>query len=113
MLPLTRCACTRAGREGSARGTAIWLLPGDSAKSQGTASNEITANMNWAQRLRRVIVLFMAFENAYVSIQIVRFDFHPTSTHPASGVTIAVIDELAVMTLAGGRLGRQRGHFKI
>src|SRR6516162_6666754 len=107
MLPLTRCACTRAGREGSARGTAMWLLPGASAKSQGAASNEITANMNWIQRLRRVIVLFMAFKNAYASIQIVRFDFHPTRAHPASGVTIVVIDELAVMTLAAGGLRRQ------
>jgi len=49
----------------------------------------------------------MAFKNAYVSIQIVRFDFHPTSADPASGVTIAVIDELAFVTLAGGGLRRQ------
>src|SRR5215472_15715583 len=113
MLPLTKWARTCTGREGSASGTATWLLSGPWAINSGPTNQKMTAAMNCIRNLSEFIGLVMAFQNAYVSIQIVCLDFHSSGADAASRIAISAKDEFAVATLAGGRLGRQRGHFEI
>src|SRR5215472_2432093 len=114
MLPLSRCARTWAGLEGSPSGTLMRLSAAVSAGNSCAPSIRVarTARMNCVYSMGRFIDL-LAFKNAYVSIQIVRFDFQPPITDPASGIAIGAKNEIAVTAFGRCRLHRQRSHSKV
>src|SRR5215472_4617717 len=120
MLPLNKCARTWAGREGSPRGT-LMRLSGEVSAGNSCAPSikvAITARMNCVYSMGWVIDLFigiysLAFKNAYVSIQIVSFNFQPPATDPASGIAIGAKNESAVTAFCSCRLHRQRSHCKV
>src|ERR1044071_10344513 len=55
----------------------------------------------------------MAFQNAYVSIQIFCFDLRAAIANAAAGKTVRAKDELAATMLGAHRPRRQRGHIKV
>src|SRR5215469_7362607 len=115
MLPLNRCARTWAGREGSPRGTLMRLSEEVSAANSCAPSIRVarTAKINSVYSMGRFIDYLLAFKNAYVSIQIVCFDFQPPATDPASGITIGAKNEFTVMAFARCCFDRQRSHWKV
>src|SRR5215469_6076670 len=115
MLPLNRCARTWAGREGSPRGTLMRLSGEVSAANSCAPSIRVarTAKINCVYSMGRFIDYLLAFKNAYVSIQIVCFDFQPPATDPASGITIGAKNEFTVMAFARCCFDRQRRHCKV
>ena len=55
----------------------------------------------------------MAFENAYVSIQILGRDFRASATNPSAGKAVRAKDKFAAALLRVRRFSRQRCHIKI
>src|SRR5262249_1029269 len=73
----------------------------------------MTANNTRVQLVGLFINLFMAFQDAYVSIHIFSFDFWASGSDAAPRKPVGAIDELAVVTFRAHVLRRQRGHRKI